>query len=176
MKKIHPYSIFHLDHEYLIALERKVGSGLGADDEVRAVEEYTSLMSNKPRHDPGIRDYFGSRTRTFNESVDEVKRDVDKINAMKLARKVASAKELMTRGFFIKVAEVDSDTAQDAVNFTTSVNHRWMLVHGKKVVPDDRAWRSTDSYDVIKRFDELFLKMPLGFVDMQEGNYARDLV
>jgi hypothetical protein len=176
MSKAYPYSIYHLDHDQLIALERKVRSGEGSEEDASAVQEYTGLMSNKPRFDPTIRENFGSRTRSLEESVDDVKRDVDKINETKLSRKVSSAMSLFERGFYIKVADVDADTAQDAIKATTSVNHRWMVVHNKKVMPAERAWRSTDSYDLIRRFDELFLKMPLGFIDLQEGNYARELV
>lgn len=176
MSKVYPYAIYHLDHDQLIALERKVRSGEGSGDDASAVREYAGLMSNKPRFDPTIRENFGSRTRSLEESVDEVKRDVDKINEKKLSRKITSAKWLFEKGFYVKVADVDADTAQDAIKATTSVNHRWMLVHNKKVIPAECAWRSTDSYDLIRRFDEHFLKMPLGFIDLQEENYARDLV
>jgi len=176
MSIVYPYVIYHLDHDQLIALERKVRSGVGLDEDAEVVREYTALMSNKPRYDPTIREYLGSRTVTLEESIDNVSRDLVKINEQKLRRKIASAKALLERGFYIKVADVDADTAQEAIKLTTSVNHRWMLIHSNKVVPDEHAWRSTDSYDLIQRFDEHFLKMPLGFIDLQEGMYARDLV
>jgi hypothetical protein len=176
MSKVYPYTIHHLDHDQLIALERKVRLGEGSEKDASAVQEYTGLMSNKPRFDPTIRENFGSKTRTLEESVDDVKRDADEINETKLRRKASSAMWLFERGFYVKVADVDADTAQDAIKATTSVNHRWMVVHNKKLIPAEGAWRSTDSYDIIRRFDECFLKMPLGFIDLQEGNYARELV
>lgn len=108
--------------------------------------------------------------------MEDIKRDVNELHAKNLARKVAAANSLLERGFYTGVAQVDSKCAQEAVMATTSVNKPWMNIGTKNVVPSDQAWRSTESYDVIQRFDEFFLKMPLGFVDLQEGTYARELV
>lgn len=176
MNKILPYKILHLDHETLIAIERKVRGGQGVDEEVEIFEAYKGLMSNLPRIDPSVREYFGSRHVSMEEKIRDYKRDPAQIAADKLSRKVKSALKLIDAGFYKVVAEVDSKSAQDAVFLTTSVNMPWMDKPNKKVVPTEIAWRSTDSYDVIQRFDENFLKMPLGFVDLQEGIYASDLV
>jgi len=176
MNKVYPYTIYHLGHDLLIALERKVRSNEATNEDAVVVQQYTDLMSNRPRFDSTIREALGSRTHTFEESVDNVRRDIDLINQKKLKRKVDSATALMERGYYFKVAYVDADTATDAIKATTSMNKRWMVVHTKKVVPTERAWRSTDSYDLIQRFDERFLKMPLGFIDMQAGKYATNLV
>lgn len=176
MSKIYPYKILHLDHEGLIALERKINAGAPVDQNIEAVTDYKGLLSNKPRYDPTIREHFGSRYKSLEESVEDVKRDVGGLNAEKLARKVAAANSLLEKGFYKEVAQVDSKSAQEAVMATISVNKPWMSVSTKKVVPSEDAWRSTESYDVIQRFDEFFLKMPLGFVDLQEGTYARELV
>lgn len=176
MNTIFPYQVYHLDHKRLIQLERGLVNQTTDSAGAAAVSAYKSLMSNRPRYDPTIREHFGSRDRSFQEAVDDVTRDESKMNAEKLARKITSCKDLIEMGFYQKVADVIADTAQLAVDATTSINSRWMIVHTKKVVPTEYALRSTDSYDLIQRFDEWFLKMPLGFVDLQEKDYATKLV
>lgn len=178
MSKIIPYQIYHLDHQKLIQLERGLGRGNidEASQEAAAVAAYKSLMSNRPRYDPTIREYFGSRERTLEEAIEDQKRDVEKMEDEKLQRKIKSCGELLELGFYKKVADVDADTAQLAIDATTSINSRWFVVHTKKVIPTAHACRSTESYDLIQRFDEWFLKMPLGFVDVQEQDYATKLV
>tara|TARA_R110002072_G_scaffold303138_1_gene495407 strand:- start:19511 stop:20041 length:531 start_codon:yes stop_codon:yes gene_type:complete len=176
MGVVFPYSIYHLDHKHLIFLERKIKAGEGDENEILAVKCYEDLMSNRPRYDPTIRQTFGSRIRSIEESIEDVKRNLDNLNTEKIMRKASSAIELMKLGFYIKAADVLADTAQDAIKLTTSINKRWMLSESKKIEPTINAWRSTDSYDLIQRFNSRFLKMPLGFIDLQEGSYATELV
>ncbi|MFA0809529.1 hypothetical protein [Microbulbifer epialgicus] len=176
MSKIYPYTILHLDHKMLIGLERKISTENLEEWEVQAVEDYKRLLSNRPRYDPTIREHFGSRYKTMEESIEDAKRDVLKMNSQRLSRKVDAANSLIEKGFYKEVAKVDSVCAQKAVKATTSVNHPWMAHKDKNVLPLKQAWRSTDSYDVIRRFDELFLKMPLGYVNLQERVYADELV
>lgn len=176
MTKVYPYKILHLDHDALIAIERKVKAGEGTSEDAEIFQIYKGLLSNLPRFDPTVREHFGSRHVSMEEKIRNHKRDPEQIKSEKLNRKVNSALKLVEAGFYKVVAEVDTKTAQDAVMLTTSINIPWMYKTNKKVVPADIAWRSTDSYDVIQRFDEYFLKMPLGFVDLQDGLYARELV
>lgn len=178
MSKTFPYQIYHLDHQGLIQLERELARGEidPESEQAAAVSAYKSLMSNRPRYDPTIRENFGSKERSLEEAIEDQRRDVERMEDEKLLRKIKSASNLLSLGFYKKVADVDADTAQHAIDATTSINSRWYLVHTKKVVPTEHAGRSTESYDLIQRFDEWFLKMPLGFVDVQEQDYATKLV
>lgn len=176
MKKIFPYKIYHLDHELLIALERAVKAGETSDQDIKAVQVYKELMSNKPRFDPTIRKCFGLKEKTIEDVVGDIQRDLVKIEKTKLNRKIISAGKLLEQGFYKLVADVDMPTAKAAILATTSINKEWMFKPSKKVIPTEIAWRSTDSYDVIQRFDECFLSMPLGFIDLQKGDYVNELI
>lgn len=176
MSTVYPYVMYHLDHRALITMEHKIRRDQATAEEQAIVRDYIDLMSNRPRVDPSIRESFGSVYKTLQESIDDVKRDVEAMNVQKLVRKAACAKRLLEAGVYIKVADVVAATALEAIELTFSVTHRWMLAPSNKVVPTEQAWRSTEPYDVIKRFDEFFLKLPLGILDMQESKYAQTLV
>jgi len=173
MKTEFAYTVYHVNHIRLLALERTGGD---TDDEKMAAKDYQSMMSNLPRHDPSIRNTFGSETRTLAESIEDKNRNLKQMNDRKLQRKLGCAERLFKLGYYIEVASVDLPTGQEAVTATTSVNERWWLIDSKVVRPQNEPWRSTDSYDIVKRFHEYFFKLPLGFVDLKEKAYAESLV
>ncbi len=145
-------------------------------DAAEVVAAYRGLMSSHPRLDPSVRAVFGGRKVTAWPTVGDVQRDRAALALQRLQRKAECARRLFGAGHYVKVADINTVTAQEAIRLTVSLNHPWTIGCGKAVAPKPGVWRSTEPYDVIMRFDEPFLYLPLGFLDLQTGNYADSLV
>lgn len=170
---VYPYTIFHLDHQLLLKVERSQSANA---DYAEMIKRYRALMSNRPRVDMGLREHFRLGRKSLAETIEDIHLDNDGMAERKTTRKAASAIYLLKQGFYKPVAQVDAVCAQKAIMETISVNRLWMLQTKKHVKVLDAAWRSTESYDIVKRFDEYFLKMPLGFIDLKTRSYSSELV
>lgn len=175
---IKPYQIYHLQNELLDKLER---SSDRTKNEDLAVAAYIRLTSNQPRIDRTIKKSFGFNPLTVDEIVNDKVNTPEKINDEKRLRKVEATTELMSLGYYEKVAEVDAETAREAVHLTSNINQYWCLSANNKIdcVVDcfvNGFLRTTTSYDVIDRFGKRFLYMPLGIIDLQSSEYSDELV
>jgi len=177
-ERVFPYTIYHLDHEALLKLERESSHSELSNQENEIVKCYVDYTSNKPRVDSKIDEIIEGRYRNTDLERQNIKREIALANNEKVRRKAISALKLMKFGMFIKVAQVDAVTANDAVYMTisTTVNKGWMFSSNKNIKPYDEAWRSTETYDVVMRFDDMFIKMPLGYIDVTEKKYAESTI
>lgn len=175
MSKIYPYTIYHLDHHLLMELSRKKKESID-EGEQNAVGYYKKLMSNLPRNDISIKEEYCNKHELMLEAIKEEKIDANACSRLRMENKVSSALQLFKAGYYIKAADVDSGTANEAVKLTTNISKHWSINPDKKVSPAIITDKSTTSYDLIARFDEFFLKMPLGFIDCQKKGYADGLV
>lgn len=173
-----PYQIYHLKIELLCELELSTNRTKNED---LAVAAYIRLTSNQPRIDRTIKKSFGFNPLTVDEIVNDKINTPEKINEEKRLRKVEAASELMSLGYYEKVAEIDAETAREAVHLTSNINQYWCLSENKQIdcVVDcfvSGFLRTTTSYDVIDRFGKMFLYMPLGIIDLQTTEYSDELV
>lgn len=180
MSKVYPYTIYHLKHDSLRELERKLhGKSPKTEKAIKleqAVKQYINLTSNLPRIDKSIEKLYGSKLYSFEKEVEKQMEDVEKINKTKNKRKADAAKKLLDMGLYEKVAEVDAKVSEDAICMTTSINHPWYATKNKHVKALPAAQRSTETYDIVFWFDEPYLKMPLGLIDIQKGDYTNEAV
>lgn len=175
MSKIYPYAIYHLNHDLLMSLTRKSVDSID-EEELKAAIAYKKLMSNLPRNDISIKEEYCSKHDLMLEAIEGKKIDMESVSKKRMETKIASALQLFKAGYYEKVADVDSKTANEAVKLTTNISKYWSMNQSKNVFPTVMTEKSTGSYDLIARFDEYFLKMPLGYIDCQNKRYSDELV
>lgn len=177
MSAFFPYTIYHLGHEELLRINQLPQDEL-MKEQIQAKTAYQHLLSNRPRADISV-------YKTFSRSIVEVVEkerefeQADKQNEVKqqlFERKVKSVKMLFKMDYYVPVANVESDTAEQAIEMCSNINQVWYLKPHKKIniLPD--AHRSTSHYDIIQRFDEYFLMMPLGIINLSKSKWADELV
>lgn len=191
-ERVYPYHVFLLDHELLrhvetlllAAGEREKGElvlgnqSLGTVEEAkRIVDVYRSLMSNGPRNDPTIRKIYGVQAIGLEEAIDEeLKQDEAPLISL-TSRKATAALELFEKGFYTEFARIDAECADDVMAIANGqVVPYWRDVKSKDYEVISINARNAGNYDLIVRFGRPFLKMSLGYIDLQEGVYASELV
>jgi len=170
------YTIYHLDHERLLAIQRGLSKNKVSGLEAEASEQYKNLLSNLPRIDASIKREFGPRQLSEDQRIEKLNEDKEKLVLEKLNRRISAMKWLFKNRFYKEVCHSNHKHAQEAIRATTSVNSRWWLIHDNRVNPIGEPWRSSGRYDLVKRFDEYFGLFAFGFVDLQENKYAEELV
>lgn len=173
-----PYRILQLDIEELLYVER---NGAIGEIEEEALKEFINLTSNLPRIDRSIRNAFGLNKLTVEERINDTLQSEDEINKIKLERKIKAALRLKELGYYRAVAEVKTETGIEAVHLTMNINKYWSLLPDARVkcinlVPNGHYLRSTYSYDIVERFGDPFLLLPLGIVDLSLREYTNELV
>lgn len=170
-EKYWPYTVMFLDHHKISQnLERQLSDG----QKVGAV--YHALLSNLPRFDASLIAIFGSKM----SAVDDKDQDNEKLLAAQTTernqRKVASSKLLLANGYYRLAAKVEADCGWQAIINTMSINQYWFLLNVSTVDVHEHLFRATEIYDLISYFDEQYLFMPLGFLNVGTSEYATQLV
>lgn len=148
--KQYPYVVYHLDRERLDNIERHGGT----KEESMFLKWYLAMLSNSPR----------SKHTDLKESRES--HSMERMN-----RKCESCLQLMGAGLYKKVCSVDTKTAAEVVEATTDINEIWFRKKKNKFELHDDQPRSTQHYDIIKRFDTPFIWMPLGFINLEKQQY-----
>jgi len=145
----HPYVLHFLDHAQLAEID--------ASDAMHG--PYCDLLRSKV--DPVL----------FEHIEDPVER-ATAVDQFRMKRRVEAAVMLFKNGAYRKVAGITTTTGQDASRVATSVNIPWWIVAKAPVTYYTTPDRGLGSFDIVFRFDEPFLKMPLGYIDMQRRAYV----
>ena len=163
-----PYTFFHLNLDEL-----------NTTDEGKA--QIKALVSTHPRVDPTLSKAFPSeiysklplkpedREVVLNKLVEEYAQ-VRKLRVHK------TAAELLSSGLYVEMAKVNAANASLARHKTISINNFWWDKADKEVEVTGSPSRSTDAFDMVRRFDEFFLVLPLGYMDMATGEYCNEMV
>jgi len=91
-----------------------------------------------------------------------------------LKRLSEACKRLFDEGAYIKAADINAKDIQEAKLATQSAYlSQWSLKQTNKLVPTLNSIRDTSSKDIVQSFDDLYLLMPIGYVDLSTGEYVR---
>ena len=176
-----PYHIHLLDHDLLIDLERQVERGkvdVGDLEEARTVVSfYRQLLSNSPRRDHSVRLVYGVQNVGMDEAVENELRKDEDLTAQRTGRKAEAALWLYRKGYYSKSAEVNAECADDVMALASGrIDRHWLTSRDKNVRAIDPTARNAGSYDLVVRFGKPFMKMSLGYIDLEAGIYAENLV
>lgn len=175
--QVYPYRMWHLQTTRLIELERKYKESPESLTELEqeAVQKYIALSTNAPRYDAKVTGLYAPYKSRLELEREKLQAEQAISSGKKTRTKVDAAQWLLDNKFYDEVARINALSSHEAIWATTSVNEHWSAKkrRGMKTL---MVSRSTKSYDILQRFDEYFLKMPLGLVNMESKKYSMRLV
>ncbi|WP_156507731.1 hypothetical protein [Halioglobus sp. HI00S01] len=146
----YPYVFLFLNHELLRDLD--------ADDPMH--EQYQLISAT---HVPTTRKQRGRA----------------EVDALRMERRVKACKLLHMNGCYEEVARVYAPTVEHACLLATSFGTPWWQSIEKNAAKDVKivhpAHRDIGDFDLVRTYETMLLKMPLGYIDLGEGKYIDGL-
>jgi hypothetical protein len=169
---VDPYTLYQLDRKRLLELRYQPNRTSVEEDVIKC---YDGLFSNMPIYDKEASEILEGKVLL---QEDKVQKLMSKNEDIRNFRKQKCAKWLYKAGFYTKAASAKTVCASDFILATQShYETSWWESPHPLVTPAPGEHRNTMMYDIIRRFDEYFLKLTVHYIPLVgEPVYAEELV